>query len=295
MKKKILVTGSSGTAGQRISRDLVTAGFEVRMADMKPPLEEDRTLGEFVRCDTRTPSDVREAVEDIDAVIHLAAWHSAHVPPVSDATIFAVNVDGTFNLLEACRDFGIKSLVYASSLAYGWHSVYAVTKVIGEDLCRQFQETTEGASVAILRYNKFVPCSYLEYGGRLLENGVDLRDISAATVAALKAVCEYKIAFFRTVVVNKNDDMPESVAQNFRSNGPAWLEDRLQGSSRLIGKYSIPLPARIEERYDLSESQRVLDWKPTIGFLDFLRDLKKRDERGEDVSKLWVASELPTI
>jgi hypothetical protein len=226
--------------------------------------------------------------------VHLAAWHSAHVPSASDATIFAVNVDGTFNVLEACKEFGIKSVVYASSLAYGWHSVYAVTKVIGEDLCRQFQEASEGSSVAMLRYNKFVPCSYLEFGARLLENGVDRRDVSSATVAALKAVRDHKVTFFRTVVVNKSDDIPEYVAQNFRAEGPAWLEDRLSGSQQLIEKYSIPLPARIDERHDLSESQSVLGWRPSVGFLDFLKDLKIRDEKEEDVSRLWVASELPS-
>jgi nucleoside-diphosphate-sugar epimerase len=234
---------------------------------------------------------LREALRGTDAVIHLAAWHSAHHPRISDATIFAVNVDGTFNLIEACKEFGIKSLVFASSMAYGWHSVYAVTKVIGEDLCREFHEKT-GASVAILRYNEFIPRPYLEFGAHLLTNGVDRRDVSSATLAALRAVTERRVELFKTIVHNNNHEtMPERVLEDFRSFGPEWCEKEVTGSHRLLEKYAIPLPEGIEN-YDLSEAEQVLGWKPKIGFLDFLKDLKSRDDRGEDVSRLMVPSEL---
>jgi len=73
---RVVVTGACGVAGQVVCRDLVAAGYEVRLADIAPPAREDRGLEDFVRCDTRTPGDVRRAVEDMDAVIHLAAWHS---------------------------------------------------------------------------------------------------------------------------------------------------------------------------------------------------------------------------
>src|SRR5262245_19889467 len=135
---RVLVTGASGIAGQAVCRLLKARGPDVivRRADVGPPVGDDLREQEFVRCDTRTPEDARRAVEGCDAVIHLAAWHCAHVPPVSDATIFAVNVDGTFNVLEACRAFGVGAVVFASSMAYGWGSVYSATKVIGEELCR---------------------------------------------------------------------------------------------------------------------------------------------------------------
>ena len=100
----VLITGARGNAGQAVSRVVAGAGFAVRMADVIAPAPDVVALGEFVRCDTRTPADVRRAMRGMDAVIHLAAWHSGHMPPVSDDTIFAVNVDDTFNVLEACRE-----------------------------------------------------------------------------------------------------------------------------------------------------------------------------------------------
>lgn len=286
---KVLVTGGTGNAGQRICKDISDSGFEVRSADVAAPANDGVKL-EFLRCDTRTPEDARRAVSGVDAVIHLAAWHSAHRPRASDATTFAVNVDGTFNIISACKELGVKALVYASSMAYGWHSVYAVTKVIGEELCKEFREST-GASVAMLRYNEFIPRPYLDFGAHLLTNGVDRRDVSAATLDALKAVVDRRVGLFRTIVHNANN-FPDKVASDFGGLGRQWCEKQVPGASALIEKYGIPLPDRIEEVYDLTEAEKVLGWKPKVGFIDFLKDLRERESKHEDIRNLWVPSEL---
>jgi nucleoside-diphosphate-sugar epimerase len=287
---KLLITGAAGNAGQAVCRAVARDGFALRLADMATPPPDVLALGEFVRCDTRTADDVRRVVEGVDAVVHLAAWHSGHRPPVSDPTLFAVNVDGTFHVIEACRAHGVQGLVFASSMAYGWGSVYSVTKVIGEDLCRCFQQMT-GAPVVTLRYHAFVPGPYLEYGARLLRNGVDRQDVAAATRAALLAVVEKKVTLFRTIV-HTDHGMPTDVVAAFRDQGPDWCEAHVPGARRLIEKYQISLPERVEQ-HDLSEAAQVLGWRPSVGFLDFLRDLKQRDERGEDIAGLRVPGELP--
>lgn len=287
---KVLVTGASGNGGQAVCRALLQAGYQVRMADVMPAVAADLSKAEFVRCDTRTASDVRLAVKGMDAVVHLAAWHCAHIPPVSDDTIFAVNVDGTYNVLEACRHEGIRAIVYASSMAYGWWSVYGVSKVIGEDLCRAYQEMT-GASIAMLRYHEFIPRPYLEFGARLLRNGVDRRDVASATVMALEAAGRGAFGLFRTVV-HTDHGMPEPVRRDFIRLGPEWCERQVPGAAALLDKYEIPLPDEVEQ-HDLSEAGNVLGWKPRIGFADFLKDLAQRDERGLDVRGLIVPSELP--
>lgn len=176
-------------------------------------------------------------------------------------------------------------------MAYGWGSVYGVTKVIGEDLCRAYHEMTN-ASIVMLRYHEFIPRPYLEFGARLLRNGVDRRDIASATVASVKATLEQRIGLFRTIV-HTNHGMPEEVTRDFRNLGPAWCEEHVSSARMLLEKYHISLPDQVEQ-HDLSEAALTLGWKPAIGFLDFLRDLKARDEAGIDVAKLWVPSELPS-
>ena len=287
---RVLVTGAAGNAGQATCRLLVDAGHSVRRADVAPPAADDLPQIEFMRCDTRTVSDAQQAVAGCEAVVHLAAWHCAHNPPVSDETIFAVNVDGTFNLLQACRANGVQSVVFASSMAFGWGGVYGVTKVIGEDLCRMYHEST-GASVAMLRYHDFVPKPYLAFGEKLLRNGVDRRDVASATVAALDAAAQKRFGLFQTVVHTDHHLSPEA-AQDFRTHGPAWCEAQLPGAEKLIAKYGFSLPERVEQ-HDMAEAARLMDWTPQIGFLEFLRDLQGRDARGEDVARLWAPGQLP--
>lgn len=287
---RVLVTGASGIAGQLVCQLLHQAGYDLRRADVAPPPNDELAHAEFVRCDTRTATDALQAVAGCQAVVHLAAWHSGHHPPVSDATIFAVNVDGTFNLLEACRAHNVRAVVFASSMAYGWKSVYSVTKVLGEDICRMYHETT-GASVAMLRYHDFVPKPYLAFGAKLLRNGVDRRDVAAATVAALQAAVASKIGLFRTIV-HTNHHMPPEIVGDFQNGGVEWCEAQVPGAHALLQKYALALPASVEQ-HDLSEAARVLGWTPHIGFLEFLRDLKERDARGEDLAKLWAPGQLP--
>ena len=263
--------------------------MEVRMADVTAPPAEFARYGEFVRCDTRTPSDARLAVQGVEAVVHLGAWHCAHVPPVSDATIFAVNVDGTFNIFEACREQGVQAVVYASSMAFGWGSVYGVTKVIGEDLCRMYHETTR-ASVAMLRYHDFVPKGYLAFGAKLLRNGVDRRDVADATVASVQAAVARRIGLFRTIV-HTNHHMPEEVRADFRRHGVDWCEAQLPGAADLLKEYNIEIPQSVEQ-HDLSEAKTQTGWEPKYGFIEFLRDLQARVARGEDVRALQSPSDL---
>lgn len=287
---RVLVTGAAGNAGQIVCQLLHREGYQLRRADVAPPPHDALADVEFVRCDTRTATDVLQAVAGCAAVVHLAAWHSGHNPPVSDATIFAVNVDGTFNVLEACRAHNVRALVFASSMAYGWGGVYSVTKVLGEDLCRMYHETT-GASVAMLRYHDFVPKPYLAFGAKLLRNGVDRRDVAAATAAALRAAVAAQIGIFRTIV-HTNHHMPPAIASDFQSGGAEWCEAQVPGAKALLEKYAIALPDSVEQ-HDLSEAARVLGWAPQIGFVEFLRDLQARDARGEDIAALWAPGQLP--
>lgn len=287
---RILVTGAAGTAGQAVCKLLAEENIVPIMADVMPPPADVLACGEFVRCDTRTPDDVRQAVSGADAVIHLAAWHCAHVPPVSDSTIFAVNVDGTYNVLHASREAGIKALVFASSMAYGWGSVYGVTKVLGEDLCRMYHETAR-ASVVMLRYHDFVPKPYLAFGTKLLRNGVDRRDVAAATVASVKAALEGRVQRLMTIV-HTDHHMPREVVEDFARLGIDWCEEQVPGARQLIEKYQLSLPDRVEQ-HDLSQAKQLTGWEPRVGFVEFLQDLKARDVRGEDVTALWAPGQLP--
>lgn len=122
----------------------------------------------FYEADITDAAKINEIFKenDIDAVIHLAAW--AGVPmSVKKPLVYAnVNLMGTMNLIDACRNFGVKKFVFGSSSSvYGnrddkrvaedddvMHAVspYGATKVAGEVLCHA-ASAVYGINVAVDR------------------------------------------------------------------------------------------------------------------------------------------------
>lgn len=109
---KVLVTGGSGFLGSAICRDLIERGYAVRSATRTPAPELERQGIEDQRCDLADPAQVREVVQDCDAVIHTAAkvgiWGARN-------EFFRTNLSGTQHLIEESRRAGLKRFIYTST------------------------------------------------------------------------------------------------------------------------------------------------------------------------------------
>lgn len=114
---KILVTGSSGFIGTFLVKELMQKDHQVVGLDICVPKE--KTLDyEFILGDILKMPDIMRAAKGADAIINLAAKH--HDFGVSDEEFFAVNVDGTKNLLDCADRLGIKKFIFYSTAAvYG--------------------------------------------------------------------------------------------------------------------------------------------------------------------------------
>jgi UDP-glucose 4-epimerase len=120
---EVLVTGGAGFIGSNIVDGLIEAGYQVIVVDnlstgKKENLNEQ---AEFYNLDLRD-QELKEVFKEneISHVIHHAAQidvqHSIQ-DPFSDAQN---NILGTINLLESCRAYNVKKIIYASSAAvYG--------------------------------------------------------------------------------------------------------------------------------------------------------------------------------
>lgn len=112
---KILVTGSTGFIGSQLCRALTAEGHQVRAfhrpsspLDLLEDLEVEHALGDLTQ-----PESVESAMQDVEAVFHVAAWMGAG----QAGRQYAVTVEGTRAVVQAARKAGVRRLVHTSSVA----------------------------------------------------------------------------------------------------------------------------------------------------------------------------------
>ncbi|KAB7519435.1 SDR family oxidoreductase [Halosegnis rubeus] len=190
----ILVTGGAGFIGGHLAEKFVKEGHDVVVLDNFDPfydldikqynVEQGRKAAseeggsyELVRGDVRDSEVVTELVTDADYVYHQAAQAGVRPSVKNPRKYDGVNVDGTLNLLDACRDEGIERFVMASSSSvYGvpqylpydeQHpttpvSPYGASKLAAERYACSYGEVYD-FSVVVLRY-------FTVYGPRMRPN-----------------------------------------------------------------------------------------------------------------------------
>jgi UDP-glucuronate 4-epimerase len=177
--KTYLVTGGAGFIGSHLCEALIAAGAGVVVIDdfndyYDPAVKEANIAGlrgkaEIVRGDIRDDTVVVKTFKAhrFDGVFHLAARAGVR-PSIADPRLyFSTNMDGTLNLLEACRAHGVRDFIFASSSSvYGVNekvpfaeddpiartiSPYAATKLAGEQMCSNYAHLF-GLRCACLRF-----------------------------------------------------------------------------------------------------------------------------------------------
>jgi len=127
---RVLVTGGAGFIGSHVVDRLVSAGHVPRILDKhRSPWHDDvdTVLGDVLDVD-----DVRRALDDCDAVCHLAAAADVGQVILAPAESTELNAMGTVAVLEAARLAGVKRVVYASTV---WvYSAVAAEEVDEETL-----------------------------------------------------------------------------------------------------------------------------------------------------------------
>lgn len=158
---RALVTGGAGFIGSHLVEELLKEGLEVISIDnyfagKKDNLAEFHNYNGFkeVNCDVTDYEELKKHFEGVDLVFHEAASKKTIClnDPRKDLKI---NGEGTFNILELSRDFGVKKVVHASTgSVYGEAryfpqdeehplnptSYYGVSKLAGEKYVRAFTD-----------------------------------------------------------------------------------------------------------------------------------------------------------
>lgn len=173
--KKILVLGGAGFIGSYVVMELLKYSVaEVIIYDnfaRGKPSNLENALAD-TRCkifpfggDIRETDVLDQAMRGVDYVFHLAAMWLLHCKDFP-RTAFHVNIEGTFNVLEACVRNKVKKLIYSSSASVYGDAVevpmkeshpfnnknfYGATKIAGEAMCTAFNDRY-GLEIIGLRY-----------------------------------------------------------------------------------------------------------------------------------------------
>lgn len=161
--KNILITGGAGFVGSHIGRELLEHGYTIRALDnlspqvhgpeKKRPAYLDPRI-ELLIGDVRNKPDVVQALDGIDAVVHLAAAVGVGQSMYEIAEYVSTNNLGTAVLLEALSKKPVERLIVASSMSVYGEGLYQSSKgVVGgierslEQLKRHEWELMQGGEV----------------------------------------------------------------------------------------------------------------------------------------------------
>ena len=177
--KSILITGGAGFIGSHLADALLEIENDVIVLDNfstgRPQnLEHIREKIQLIECDISQRSKWQNLFKNVDWVFHLASLADI-VPSIEKPDeYYQSNVNGTFNVLEACRKHGVKKIVYsASSSCYGIPDEYptketadirpqypyALTKYQGEELVMHWCQVYDLPAVSLRLFNVYGPRS----------------------------------------------------------------------------------------------------------------------------------------
>ncbi|NWK57060.1 NAD-dependent epimerase/dehydratase family protein [Verrucomicrobiaceae bacterium N1E253] len=171
----ILITGGAGFIGSHIVEHFQGKADTIRVLDNLRTGYRHNLDGfdcEFIEGSITDRALVKQAMQGIDYVFHLAAMVSVPESMSKISECVDINVNGLINVLEEASEAGVKKLVFASSAAnYGDNptvpkvetmypepkSPYAITKLDGEYYLEMFRSEGKLETASIRFFNVFGP------------------------------------------------------------------------------------------------------------------------------------------
>ena len=180
--KKVLITGSEGFIGSHLTERLVELGAEVTALVQYNSFNNWGWIDTFdekiknsinvITGDIREYDNVKRMVKGQDVVFHLAALIAIPYSYLSPMAYVRTNVEGTTNILEACRDYDIQKIVHTStSETYGTalyvpidekhpmqgQSPYSASKIAADKMVESFYRSFNTPVATIRPFNTYGP------------------------------------------------------------------------------------------------------------------------------------------
>lgn len=288
---KVLLTGGAGDLGQYLCRSLVGMGHKPVVFDIKEPAQEEakneESSIEFVKGSVLEREELKKALNDIDIIVHIAAWHGIHEVKNQKTAweFFDLNVTGTFNLFQSAQEAGIKDIVFISSTSIDERfGVYGHTKVLGEEIATTYANR-HNMNVITLRprafipsYNREVYSNYLEWAKWFWKGAVHISDVSQAVIKSVELLNDGDYDFNSGPLCLTVDGAYEYTEEDLAN----WDNE---GSGSTFKKYYAKFyemaesfgldPAQKPKVLDISETRSVLNYRPLYSAKTLLMELKR--------------------
>ncbi len=148
----VLITGGLGTIGSRMVPLLRQHGYDVKVLDNRI-----MRLHDYIRADVTSVSEAMEAFKrwDFDYILHLAGEAGRENGELFARRTVDINVSGTLNVIQLCREYGARLIFASISEVYGdvgetvmredmvprgQTNCYAISKYRAEEYIRHFVE-----------------------------------------------------------------------------------------------------------------------------------------------------------
>ncbi|CAL5063248.1 unnamed protein product [Urochloa decumbens] len=330
-QRSVLVTGGAGFIGTHTALRLLERGYGVTVVDnfhnsVPEALGRVRLIAgpalsarlDFILGDLRSLDDLEKvfAAKRYDAVIHFAGLKAVGESVAHPDMYYDNNLIGTINLYNTMKKHGCMKMVFSSSATvYGWPEVipcvedaklqaanpYGRTKLILEDMARDYHRADPDWSIVLLRYfnpigahssgeigedPKGIPNNLLPYiqqvaVGRLPELNVYGHDYPTRDGTAIRDYIHVvDLADGHIAALNKLFDTPDigCVAYNLGTGRGTSVLEMVAAFKKASGK-EIPTklcprrPGDATEVYaSTDKAERELGWRAQYGIEDMCRD-----------------------
>lgn len=326
--KKVLVTGGAGCIGIQVCKELSQRGIPVCLFDLPEQISRVEKLlspdmgiyyGSILDC-----SSLRDAMAGCDAVIHLAAYLGVRRTETNRLRCLEININGTKNVLDCAIQHRIKKIVFASSSeVYGeplhnpvtekahtqGKTVYAISKLAGEELCKAYAQRYPELSYIILRYfNTYGPSQIAQFViPKFIRNVMgNMPPIIYGDGKQKRSYCYSSDSAWATVEAMLNEKANSEVFNIGNSDSPLTLSELALLVIRLSGKEGTIKPQyqtqfintdrsrerEVFERFcDTSKARKILNFIPKVPIDE---GIKKVLEHGVILPK-WETTDLTYI
>ena len=295
---KYLITGGAGFIGSHLVEKLINKKNKIIILDNLSTgrfenIKNFKNIS-FTKCDLGKKGNWEKKFKNIDCVFHIAALADI-VPSINNPVkYYKSNVDGTLNVLEACKKYKVKKLIYtASSSCYGIPKKYptgenenidnqypyALTKYLGEQLCLHWGKLFNIDVISLRLFNVYGTRSRTSgtYGAMfgvflaqklagvpltVVGNGKQTRDFTYVT-DVVSAIIKSSNSKIKGEIFNVGSGKTISVNRIIN----------------ILGGKKVRIPKRPGEPdctyADISKIKKILKWKPLVSIEDGISYLMK--------------------